>query len=224
MKKNLIPLFLGLLVMAASCKQGGATGDAVDSLDQDTSYAFGMLMARQFGLPGVNFDYDALMEGYKAQLQEKTKFTMEEARAKIEPVFMAALDREVQRYREIEDRFLTENKGKPGILVTPSGLQYEVLDQGTGEKPGPLSTVRVHYRGTLTDGTLFDSSYDRGEPAEFPLQGVIPGWTEGIQLMNEGASYRFFIPSSLAYGDQQVENIPPYSTLVFEVELLSIVN
>jgi FKBP-type peptidyl-prolyl cis-trans isomerase len=127
--------------------------------------------------------------------------------------------------RQDEITFLAENSRNPGIHVTPSGLQYEVQHEGSGEKPHFEDVVRVHYEGTLTNGMVFDSSYSRGEPAEFQLGMVIPGWTEGLQLMSIGSKYRFFIPSDLAYGHRGIEpQIPPYSTLIFDVELLEILH
>lgn len=119
--------------------------------------------------------------------------------------------------------FLEANKSKPGIVALPSGLQYEVLTQGTGEKPLATNKVTCHYHGTLIDGTVFDSSVRRGQPATFPLNAVIKGWTEGLQLMPAGSKWRFFIPPQLGYGDRQVSaQIGPNSTLVFEVELIGI--
>ena len=121
------------------------------------------------------------------------------------------------------DKFLAANKTKPGVKTTASGLQYSVVKEGTGKKPTAESTVKVHYTGTLLDGTKFDSSVDRGEPAQFPLNGVIAGWTEGLQLMSVGSKYKFFIPYDLAYGERGAgADIKPYSALVFEVELLEI--
>lgn len=125
--------------------------------------------------------------------------------------------------REAGEAFLAENAKKDGVVVLPSGLQYTVLTEGNGRKPKATDRVKCHYEGTLTDGTVFDSSYRRGEPAVFPLNGVIAGWTEGVQLMAEGAKYRFFIPYHLAYGERGAgQAIPPYAALVFDVELLSI--
>lgn len=119
--------------------------------------------------------------------------------------------------------FLAANKSKPGVTELPSGLQYEVITQGEGEKPTEFNTVTCHYHGTLIDGTVFDSSVRRGQPASFPLNMVIKGWTEGLQLMPVGSKYRFFIPADLGYGDRQVSAaIGPNSTLIFEVELLGI--
>lgn len=119
--------------------------------------------------------------------------------------------------------YLERNMERPGVEVTNSGLQYRELRPGTGKQPDASDTVRVHYRGRLVDGTVFDSSYKRGQPAEFRLDGVIPGWTEGVQLMREGAKYEFVIPSHLAYGSKGAGDvIPPNATLIFEVELLEV--
>ena len=118
--------------------------------------------------------------------------------------------------------YLVENAKREGITVLPSGLQYEVLVSGDGAKPSREDTVRTHYHGTLVDGTVFDSSYERGQPAEFPVGGVIAGWVEALQLMNAGSKWRLHVPSELAYGGQAVGSIPPHSVLVFDVELLEI--
>lgn len=119
--------------------------------------------------------------------------------------------------------FLEANKQKPGITALPSGLQYEIITEGTGIKPGARSNVTCHYHGSLIDGTVFDSSVKRGQPATFPLNRVISGWTEGLQLMGVGSKWRFFIPPNLAYGDRQTgSDIGPNSTLIFEVELLGV--
>ena len=125
--------------------------------------------------------------------------------------------------REEGEKFLAENAKKPGVTVTASGLQYEVLTEGTGKQPKASDTVSCHYHGTLIDGTVFDSSYQRGEACEFGLRQVIAGWTEGVQLMKEGAKYRFYIPYNLAYGERGAgQSIPPYSALIFDVELLKV--
>jgi len=121
------------------------------------------------------------------------------------------------------EKFLAENKKRDGVQETTSGLQYEVITMGTGVKPSPTDVVRVHYAGTLIDNTTFDSSVDRGEPVEFVVNQVIQGWQEGIQLMPVGSKFKFYIPYELGYGENGTGPIPPYSTLVFEVELLEIV-
>ena len=139
--------------------------------------------------------------------------------------FMQKKEAEAGRaIREEGERFLAENAQKEGVVVLPSGLQYTVIKEGNSNKPLATDRVKCHYEGTLTNGTVFDSSYRRGEPAVFPLNGVIAGWTEGVQLMGEGAKYRFFIPYHLAYGERGAgQAIPPYAALVFDVELLEIV-
>lgn len=125
--------------------------------------------------------------------------------------------------REAGEKFLAENAKRPEVTVTASGLQYEVLTEGTGKQPKASDTVRCHYHGTLTNGKVFDSSVERGEPCEFGLRQVIAGWTEGVQLMKEGAKYRFFIPYNLAYGERGAgADIPPYSALIFDVELIKV--
>jgi FKBP-type peptidyl-prolyl cis-trans isomerase FklB len=125
--------------------------------------------------------------------------------------------------QEAGQKFLEENAKKEGVVTTASGLQYKVLEEGYGSRPKATETVKVHYRGTFIDGKTFDSSYDRGEPISFPLNGVIAGWTEGVQLMPVGAKYEFYIPYQLAYGEKGAGGvIPPYATLVFVVELLGI--
>ena len=125
--------------------------------------------------------------------------------------------------KEDRSKFLAENAKKDGIIVTKSGLQYEVLTEGTGKKPKATDTVRCHYEGRLLDGTVFDSSYKRNAPADFGLQQVIAGWTEGVQLMAEGAKYRFYIPYMLAYGEGGAgASIPPFATLIFDVELIKV--
>lgn len=125
--------------------------------------------------------------------------------------------------RQAGEKFLAENAKRAGVTVLPSGLQYEIVSRGSGRKPKATDKVKCHYEGTLVDGTVFDSSRRRGEPATFPLNGVIRGWTEGLQLMQEGAVYRFFIPYNLAYGENGAGgSIPPYAALVFEVELIEV--
>ena len=134
-----------------------------------------------------------------------------------------AKDNKAQTNAAAGEAFLKQNAGKPGIVELPGGIQYEVLKEGTGAKPGPTSEVSCHYHGTLIDGTVFDSSVQRGTPASFPLNRVIKGWTEALQLMTVGSKWRLFLPPAMAYGDRQVgATIGPNSTLIFEVELLGI--
>ena len=223
-------VFLLCALLLSACNKGEKP--AADALDKDTSYAFGVLIASQLGLVDLSFDYNALMEGFRDFNEAKeTRLTPEQAMEKINVVIakMQAQQNEKmwlegEQRREEGEAYLAENGSRSGVITTSSGLQYEIISQGSGEKPVPEDTVRVHYEGALIDGTVFDSSYQRGEPAEFPVGMVIAGWTEGLQLMSVGSTFRLVIPSDLAYGTRGAgESIPPNSTLVFKVELLGIV-
>jgi FKBP-type peptidyl-prolyl cis-trans isomerase len=188
---------------------------------------------------GIVPNFNELLLGMKDVVGDAdTRFTMEEAYAKLEEASQALREKEAalrekeNALREQENEalrqagidFLLENSKKAGLQISPSGLQYEVIVEGRGAKPLETDTVKVHYEGSLPDGTVFDSSYPRGEPAEFRLNGVIPGWMEGLQLMSVGSTYHFYIPSELGYGPWgSGPMIPPYSPLVFKVELIDIV-
>jgi FKBP-type peptidyl-prolyl cis-trans isomerase len=196
------------------------------------SYAFGNAMARNLkegGLSGLNYallnkGMQDAFAGAKGQMDEQT------SQKAINTIFeVYAKVREEQKKAEFADvikageNFLAQNKQKPGIITTASGLQYEVITAGTGTKPKATDKVTVHYKGTLLDGKEFDSSYKSNNPVTFGLTQVIRGWTEGVQLMNEGSKYRFFIPYQLAYGARGAgADIKPFSTLIFEVELLKV--
>jgi FKBP-type peptidyl-prolyl cis-trans isomerase len=226
-KKYLMALLCVLALLG--CKENGKTGSdssasSENTLDKDASYALGMNIGSNMKTNSIVPDTDEFLQGFKEALAGgKTRFTGEEAEAKLEQAFTALMEKENEGSRQAEIDFLAENSKKEGIIITGSGLQYEVISEGSGAKPAASDTVRVNYEGTFTDGSVFDSSFVRGEPVEFPLNGVIPGWTEGIQLMSEGANYRFYIPSELAYGPQGNQRIPPYSPLIFNVELLAMV-
>ncbi|GGP51975.1 peptidyl-prolyl cis-trans isomerase [Shewanella algicola] len=178
---------------------------------------------------GFAVDRTMVIKGFSDGLGEEMQLTEEEMQTVLQNLDKKLNDKrleqaEVLAAKSVEEgkKFLEENKAKEGVTTTESGLQYEVLEAGEGEKPAAEDTVEVHYRGTLIDGTEFDSSYARGETAKFPLNRVIPGWTEGVQLMPVGAKYKFVIPSELAYGERDTGTIPANSTLVFEVELVSV--
>lgn len=166
-----------------------------------------------------------LLRGGQPQIEEgEYHKIMQEFQKKLQEVAQENKRKAGEASAAISKKFLEENAAKEGVQVTASGLQYLVLQEGTGASPAATDTVKVHYEGTLINGQIFDSSIKRGEPVEFPLNHVIPGWTEGLQLMKVGAKYRFFIPSELAYGEHGAgEMIPPNSALIFEVELLDIV-
>ncbi len=191
------------------------------------SYAWGLAMGQQLRGMGVNdLDVESYASAVKSVMDGTEPEMKPEEAQKLINEYLQKLQGEMEaRAREVGSKFLAENKLKEGVKETASGLQYVVEKEGTGAKPGPEDEVTVHYTGKLLDGTVFDSSVSRGEPATFPLNRVIPGWTEGVQLMSEGAKYTFFIPSDLAYGPQGVPNaIPPHSTLIFEVELIKVNN
>jgi len=173
------------------------------------------------GIPGLETNFDLIKQGFVNGLYNYTEqFDMQSAGAYVESV-VARL--KYSQTKEEGEKFLAENKLRDGVKTTESGLQYEVIREGKGKKPTAESTVKVHYEGTLIDGTVFDSSYQRGEPIEFPLSGVIQGWTEGLQLMPVGSKYKLYIPSELGYGERGAgQSIPPYSALIFTVELLEI--
>jgi FKBP-type peptidyl-prolyl cis-trans isomerase FkpA len=180
---------------------------------------------------GIELDQALLMRGFEDALAGNAKIDEEKIREAL-----TALDESVRTKQEEKakvesekskvegEKYLADNAKKEGVMVTESGLQYEVMSEGEGAKPVATDVVKVHYKGTLLDGTEFDSSYSRNEPTTFPLNRVIPGWTEGLQLMPVGSKYKFTIPSDLAYGDRDLGKIPANSTLIFEVELLEIQN
>jgi FKBP-type peptidyl-prolyl cis-trans isomerase FklB len=202
-----------------------AIGATTINTDKDKlSYGLGMIISEQVLKQFGEVDYQILLEGIKAQTEGKaTLMTLEEAGA--------ALNQSTQKMNEAKfadikasgEAYLAENGKKDGVTTTDSGLQYTVMVEGDGAKPSATDTVTVHYRGTSLDGTEFDSSYSRGEPASFGLNRVIAGWTEGVQLMSIGSKYKFVVPYGLAYGERgSGQSIGPYETLVFEVELLKI--
>ncbi|MDR2110472.1 MAG: FKBP-type peptidyl-prolyl cis-trans isomerase [Spirochaetaceae bacterium] len=234
LKKTVIAIILATTVLFI-CGAGGKSEKSAAPVqetpvpapgaDTDISYAFGVVLGSDLKQTGLKFDYDALLQGLKESIEgQNTRFTMEEAIGRIQTAYAEAMAEKAEENKQREAQFLAENGRKPGIITTSSGLQYEVITEGTGGRPAATDTVSVQYEGSLIDGTVFDSSYANGGPIELPLDGVIPGWTEGILLMREGGSMRLFIPSVLAYGEQGAGNfIPPNSTLIFKVDLISIV-
>jgi len=199
-------------------------------LGASESYVFGMNIGTSLRMENLFPDIGEFLRGLQDSIRGDARYSLEEA-AEIFQIMMEehmarqfeAQARQAEELRQIEDDFLAGNAGEPGVEVTESGLQFVIVSEGDGEMPGPFDTVRVHYEGRLLDGTVFDSSIERGEPAEFPLNAVIAGWTEGLQLMPVGSTFRFYIPSALGYGAHGMGPIPPHSTLVFEVELLEII-
>ena len=197
------------------------------------SYASGLGIGRQFQQMGADsLNIDDFAQAIKDILDGASlKVTEAEAQTIVNDFFRkqeakqrAAAAEKHKDNKEAGERYLKENAAKEGVVTLPSGLQYKVLSEGHGRKPKATDSVKCHYEGMLIDGTMFDSSVQRGEPATFPLNGVIAGWTEGLQLMQEGAKYRFFIPYHLGYGERGAgQSIPPFSTLLFDVELIEVV-
>ena len=189
------------------------------------SYSLGIVLAANLKNQGFSdLNSDELAQGFADSLSDNSKLTVEEADEKIKKVMMEVAEVKAKEAKAEGENFLSENLKADGIQVTDSGLQYIHEIEGEGDAPTAEDTVTVHYSGTLIDGTVFDSSYKRGEPISFPLNGVIPGWTEGLQLMKVGGKTKFFIPQELAYGERPNPNgpIPPFAALIFEVELIDI--
>ena len=196
------------------------------------SYALGLGIGRQLaqmGAKDMNIDDFAMairdvIEGNDLKVTNREAQTIvNDYFQKQEEKMRAELAEKGKEAKEAGEKYLAENAKKEGVVTLPSGLQYQVLKEGNGRKPKATDTVKCHYEGMLVDGTMFDSSIQRGEPAEFPLNGVIAGWTEGLQLMQEGAKYRFFIPYTLGYGERGAgQSIPPFAALIFDVELIEV--
>jgi FKBP-type peptidyl-prolyl cis-trans isomerase FklB len=230
MKKFIaLPLCLVLLSVLAFAEDAKPAAPApataaAPEAKADLSYSLGMLFGTNIKTAGLKIEADAFLAGVMDVVNGKTlKYTSEEAQAAIQAALLAIQEKKIAENLAAGNAFLDGNKKKSGVKVTPSGLQYEVITLGQGPKPKADDTVKVNYEGKLLNGDIFDSSAERGEPAVFPLNGVIPGWTEGIQLMPVGSKYRLFVPANLAYGEKGAGNvIEPNSVLVFEVELISI--
>ena len=222
---SLALITLLLTPMLASATEG------LETLEQKASYSFGVDFAKRLKQQGIDLDISALNRGIKDQASGNTLALeageMTQVKAEYTEQLRAKLVEEQQQLAaknlEAGKQFLAENAKKEGVVTTASGLQYKVISSGDGKMPKAEDTVTTHYRGTLIDGREFDSSYSRGQPASFPVKGVIKGWTEALQLMKVGDKWELYIPSELAYGEaQRSELIQPNSTLVFELELLGI--
>lgn len=243
MKSSSLTVITVLALAVAGCNQGGAGSDpndaasgigdgaAPETLQERASYALGYSAGEQLSATASELDVDQLVAGLRAAFAgEEGQLTAEEMQSSMmeyQQEMTAANDErmatEAADNEAAGDAFLADNAEEPGVVVTDSGLQYQVIEEGAGASPEATDQVTVHYEGRNIDGTVFDSSYDRGEPATFPLNRVIPGWSEGVQLMQVGSKYRFVIPGEIAYGMQgSPPDIGPNATLVFDVELLAI--
>ncbi len=243
MKIEKILSVFAVALLVVSCNQNGAQNKPLKTAADSLSYAIGMDVARNVKTTfqeDENFDHDLFYQGYKNVIDSADIKIEQEKVQNIIRTYMQNKQKEMAEKREAEavksaeekfadlkaagEKLMAENISKEGVQTTESGLQYIVIKEGEGEKPTPADKVKVHYHGTLFDGSVFDSSVDRGEPTSFGVSQVIKGWTEGLQLMSVGSKYKFFIPQELAYGYRgSGGKIKPFTPLVFEVELLEVV-
>ncbi len=225
-------VILAALAVLAACQSNNSSKTVTLTNENDSaSYALGVLIGQNNkqnldASPGTkDLNVDILVNAFEKQLKgEESQMDAAKANALIQSFFEKVSAREATKNAEEGKAFLETNKAKEGVTTTASGLQYEILKAGEGAKPTAEQNVKCHYHGTLIDGTVFDSSVDRGEPATFNVSQVIPGWTEALQLMPVGSKWKLYIPGELAYGERGAgRNIGPNKTLIFEVELLEIV-
>lgn len=223
---------LGAALLMSACGGSDSSSARLETDDQKASYGIGLDMGRNLAPARNHLDMAAFRRGIEDALAEREPaLPQEEIQTALQAFSQTVMEeQQAERTASAEtnrtegEAYLAENGAKEGVTTTESGLQYEVLEPGDGPRPTTEDQVRIHYRGTLIDGTSFDSSYDRGEPATFQVSGVIPGFTEALQLMPVGSKYRIVIPSDLAYGAQGAgQDIGPNATLIFEIELLEIV-
>lgn len=201
--------------------------DNISNDEQRVSYGIGRQMGDQLkssGIPDLelNLVLAGLRDAFNGQASQVDEQAMQAAFQGLQEKMHAAAEETARAAGQAGAQFLEQNGQRDGVVTLASGLQYEVVSEGSGATPTASSTVRTHYEGTLINGEVFDSSYKRGQPAEFPVGGVIAGWTEALQLMQEGAKWRLYIPSELAYGGRAAGSIPPHSALIFDIELLKV--
>jgi FKBP-type peptidyl-prolyl cis-trans isomerase FkpA/FKBP-type peptidyl-prolyl cis-trans isomerase FklB len=217
---------VALMVIGVGCQK------KLDTDQKKVSYAIGQQIGQNIKQVGIEIDADVVGMAISDVLKDKNQMKPEEiteAQNKLQEMMMKKNQEQAAKNQQLAgenkkkaDDFLAQNKSAAGVKTTPSGLQYIVVQEGNGPKPTEKDTVKVHYKGTLLDGTEFDSSYARNEPAQFPVNGVIKGWSEALQMMHSGGKYKLFVPPELAYGDKSGGKIPPNSLLVFDVELLDV--
>ena len=229
MKRQLALALCGAIALSGAAFAADAPG--LNGEKEKLSYSIGMNLGGNLKRESVEVDQELLVKGFKDSYEGgKTILSEEEARKTLADYQKKLMAKKAETMRILGEKnkadgekFLAENAKKEGVKSLPSGLQYKEITPGKGKSPKATDTVTVHYKGTLIDGTVFDSSYKRGEPATFPVSGVIPGWTEALQLMKTGAKWQLFIPPNLAYGERGAgRDIGPNATLIFEVELISI--
>jgi len=227
--KFLWSMLLGVVLLASQAV--AEEKKAFQTPKEKQSYSIGADIGNKLKSQSIDVDPDALAQGLKDAISgNKLLMTEQEIKESLSSLQKEMMEKQAERTKQLSeknkkegDAFLAENRKKEGVKTLPSGLQYKVITEGTGKTPKAEDTVITNYRGTLIDGTEFDSSYKRGQPATFPVKGVIPGWTEALQLMKEGSKWELFIPASLAYGERGAGNaIGPYATLIFDIELISV--
>lgn len=228
--KFLILMALSLFVFTVGC-QAEQKSVELETLEQKASYGIGLDFGKQMTESDLGLDKAALIEGVKDGFDGGEARLSAEELESVKAEFITKLQAEREKDQkaaagvnlEKGKKFLEENAAEEGVKTTESGLQYKVLTPGTGKSPSKSDTVKVHYRGSLIDGTVFDSSYERGEPAEFPVQGLIPAWQEALPMMKEGAKWKLVVPSDLAYGEKGAgQAIGPNEVLIFEMELIEV--
>jgi len=231
--KNKILLILAVLfitVVFGTCKKSSSDSfPGEENFSGDASYALGMNLGARMRegmlsdgiVPNVNEFIKGMSDAFSGR---ETRFELEEAINLIDSAYSTLKMEFDAPIIQAEVEFLAQNARRPEVIITPSGLQYEILIGSDGPKPSLYDMVQLHYEGRLSDGYCFDSTYEQGRPVEFPVSDVFPGWSEGLQLMTVGSTYKFYIPSELAFGSNGNGPIPPYATLIFTVELLEILN
>lgn len=221
--KNLFSILFTLSIFSLSTAQTMTPKDST-AIEDTLSYSLGTLIGANLKAQGFNeLHIEDLSKGILHAIVEISKIDLAQCNANVEKYLALKKEMEFGPVKLAGEKFMAENLKKPNVHVSKSGLQYEILTEGKGRKPGPADSVKVHYEGKLIDGTVFDSSIKRGEPIQLMTNQVIAGWTEALQLMNEGSKFRLFIPYFLAYGENGAgPQIPPYSALIFEVELLKV--
>ena len=224
--RHFLLTIVALAIIATSCGQKVKTNLKLTNSVDTLSYCLGADVANSLKSSNVEeINYDAFMKGFDDVYKDKELMLKKDTlRVLINKYIMDIRMKSFEKNLEEGKKFLEENKKREGVITTESGLQYEIITEGTGKSPSATSIVRTHYRGTLLDGTVFDSSYEKGEPIEFPLNGVIKGWTEGLQYMKEGGKYKLYLPTELAYGMnvRPGGKIQPNMALIFEIELIEV--
>ena len=227
--KLLLSVVLGVVLLVSQAN--AEEKKALQTAKEKQSYSIGADIGSKLKSQSIDIDTDLFSQGVKDAFSgEKLMMTEQEMKDTLMALQKELMDKQAERNKQVGEKnkkegeaFLSENKKKEGVKTLPSGLQYKVIKEGTGKTPKAEDTVVTNYRGTLIDGTEFDSSLKRGQPATFPVKGVIPGWTEALQLMKEGSKWELFIPSNLAYGERGAGGtIGPNAALIFEIELISV--